>query len=200
LDGALHEAETGFPAAAQTGSALTLGPARFAQVLAGVALARGGDPKRAIAVADDLAKNHVNNMIIQSYWVPVIRAAVALDANNPSAAVEQLRPAAAYELGANTQLQYGLMYPNCLRSLAYLRLKDGSQAAAEFQNILDHPGVVLNATTGALARLQFARAKALAGDNAKARAAYQDFLALWKDANPDVPILKQATAEYAKLQ
>jgi len=92
------------------------------------------------------------------------------------------------------------MYPPYIRGMAYLAQKNGPAAAAEFQKFLDHPGIVQNFLLGSLARLQLARAYALSGDTAKAKAAYQDFLALWKDADPDIPILKEAKAEYAKLQ
>jgi hypothetical protein len=104
-----------------------------------------------------------------------------------------------YEMGAINFLNFNL-YPVYLRGEAYLALNQGGAASAEFQKILDHPGVVLNEPIGALSHLGLGRAYALAGDNAKARTAYQDFFALWKSADPDIPILKQAKAEYAKLK
>jgi serine/threonine protein kinase len=200
LDGALHEAEAGNLDRARKDAvaALALRPTHNSEVLAGVALARSGDAKHAAALAEALEKKYPVDTIIKNYWAPVILAAAALDANNPSAAIEVLRPAAPYEL-AVPLLNTGWLYPNYLRGLAYLRLRDGPSAAAEFQKILDHPGVIVNFPTGALAHLQLARAKALAGDTAAARKFYQDFLTLWKDANPDIPILKEAQSEYAKL-
>jgi hypothetical protein len=111
-----------------------------------------------------------------------------------------LEAAAPYELGAPPQLQVGTLYPAYIRGQAQLMAHNGSAAAAEFQKLLDHRGVVLNFVTGALAHLQLARAYALSGDTTKAKAAYQDFFALWKDADPDIPILKEAKVEHAKLQ
>jgi serine/threonine protein kinase/tetratricopeptide (TPR) repeat protein len=201
LDGALHEAEAGNldRARKEAVAALALPPTHNVQVFAGVALARSGDTRHAAALADTLRRKYPADTLIKNYWVPTILAAAALDANNPSAAIEVLRVAAPYELGAPL-LNSGWLYPNYLRGLAYLSLKDGPRAATEFQKILDHPGVIVNFPTGALAHLQFARAKALAGDTAAARKSYQDFLTLWKDADPDIPVLKQAKSEYAKLQ
>ena len=125
----------------------------------------------------------------------MIDAATALQSGSAHKALEALAPAAPYELGS-----IGLsLYPVYLRGEAYLAAHQGSAAAAEFQKILDHPGVVRNELIGALAHLGLARAYALSGDTVKAKSAYRDFLGLWKDADPDIPILKQAKAEYAKL-
>jgi hypothetical protein len=118
----------------------------------------------------------------------------------PDQAIVALEPSLPYELGNLSPAANGLMYPAYIRGLAYLAQKNGPAAAAEFQKFLDHPGIVQNFLFGSLARLQLARAYALSGDTAKARSAYQDFLTLWKDADPDVPVLKAAKAEYAKLQ
>ena len=115
-------------------------------------------------------------------------------------AIITLEPSLPYELGNPPSALNSTMYPAYLRGLAYLAHKNGPAAAAEFQKLLDHPGIVLNFLVGSLARLQLGRAYAMQGDTTKARAAYQDFLTLWKDADPDIPILKQAKAEYAKLQ
>jgi len=127
-----------------------------------------------------------------------VRAAIAMQQHDAAKAIEVLQPAAAYELGGPGYFS-STMYPAFLRGEAHLQLKQGKEAAAEFQKILDHPGVVANLSTGALARLGLARAYALEGDTAKAKAAYKDFLNLWKDADSDVPVLIQAKAEYAKL-
>ena len=109
-----------------------------------------------------------------------------------------LEAAAPHELGEPPQFQLGTLYPAYLRGEAQLMAHNGTAAGAEFQKVLDHRGIVVNFVTGALAHLSLARAYAMAGDNAKAKSAYEDFLALWKNADPDIPILKQAKAEYAK--
>jgi len=111
-----------------------------------------------------------------------------------------LEAAAPYELGTPPQLQLGTLYPAYIRGQAHLMAHNGSAAVTEFQKFLDHRGVTINFPTGALAHLQLARAYMMSGDTAKAKTAWQDFFALWKDADPDIPILKQAKAEYAKLQ
>jgi tetratricopeptide (TPR) repeat protein len=129
-----------------------------------------------------------------------------LNHGQPSKAVELLQTAIPYEGGSPTTggseflLGAGNLYPAHVRGLAYLAAHQGAEAAAEFQKILDHRGIVISDPIGALAHLQLGRAYALAGDKTKAKSAYQDFLTLWKDADPDVPILRQAKAEYAKLQ
>jgi predicted Zn-dependent protease len=150
---------------------------------------------------EELAKSNSSNSLLNYYWLTTIRAAIELDRNDPGKAIELLQAAAPYELGIHDNtLQLGTMYPIFIRGQAYLGLHQGKEAAAEFQKFLDHRGVVLNYPLAALSRLGLARAYTLQGDTAKARAAYQDFFALWKDADPDVPILKQAKAECAKLQ
>jgi eukaryotic-like serine/threonine-protein kinase len=132
------------------------------------------------------------------YWLPTINAAIELNRGNPSQALEYLERAAPYELGtADTFINY--LYPAYVRGQAYLRVHKGTAAAADFQNMLDHRGIVQNFVTGSLAHVQIGRAYAMTGDTAKAKAAYQDFFNLWKDADPDIPILKQAKAEYNKL-
>jgi eukaryotic-like serine/threonine-protein kinase len=132
----------------------------------------------------------------------VIRATIEIGQDHPAVAIGVLQASVPYELGVPTpQPMLGApLYPVYVRGQAYLALHQGKEAAAEFQKILNHQNVVENFITGALAHLGLARAYALQGDTVKARAAYQDFLALWKDADPDVPILLQAKAEYAKLQ
>jgi predicted Zn-dependent protease len=123
----------------------------------------------------------------------MIRGAEALQSGNAAKAVEALVPAMPYELGQT-------LWPAYIRGNAYLKLGQGSAAATEFQKIVNNPGAVQNDPVGALAHLGLARAYALSGDTTKARTAYQDFLGLWKDADPDIPILKEAKAEYAGLQ
>jgi tetratricopeptide (TPR) repeat protein len=137
---------------------------------------------------------------MQGYWLPTIRAAVELNRGNTEKALALLQSSSAYEQGEPTPFVLGTMYPVYVRGEAYLTASQGRQAAAEFQKIIDHRGIVLNFPLGALAHVGLARAYALAGDTAKAKAAYQDFFALWKDADTDIPILQQAKSEYAKLQ
>ena len=137
--------------------------------------------------------------MLKLYWLPTINAALELSRANSPQAILDLEPAAPYELGL-TQSFINYLYPAYVRGQAYLVSHNGPAAAAEFQKLLDHRGIVGNFVTGALAHLQIARAYVMAGDTAKAKAAYQDFFNLWKDADPDIPILKEAKAEYAKLQ
>ena len=131
--------------------------------------------------------------MIQGCWLPTIRAEIELNRGNAARAIEDLQAIGAYELAAR-------LYPAYIRGQAYLSAHQGNEAADEFQKIIDHRGIVLNAPIGALAHLQLGKAYALSGDKTKAKSAYQDFFALWKDADPDIPILKQAKAEYEKLK
>jgi len=200
LTGALHDAEIGDPQRARkdANEALTASHGQTVTILAALVLARSGDAKSAGALADQLAKQYPANTIMNDYWVPTIRAAIDLDQKNPAAAVEALRRTAPYETGAPPP---GIaFYPVYLRGLAYLQLGQGRQAVAEFQKMLKYPGVVLNLTTAALAHLQLARAQAVSGDKAAASKSYEEFLSLWKDADKDLAVLKQAQAESAKLQ
>jgi predicted Zn-dependent protease len=168
---------------------------------AALALAIAGDTTRPQAVADDLDKRFPSDTLVQFNYLPTIRAQLGVNRKDSSKAIEALRAAAPYELGMSGSSAFmPSLYPVYARGEAYLASHQGSEAAAEFQKILDHRGVVLNEPIGALAHLGLARAYAIAGDAAKAKAAYQDFLTLWKDADPDIPVLKQAKAEYAKLQ
>ena len=151
--------------------------------------------------ADDLAKRFPEGTVAQFNYVPTIHAQLALNRNDFSKAIEALQAATPYELGTPTdRFNFVSLYPVYVRGNAYLAAHQGSEAAAEFQKILDWRGVVLNEPIGALAHLGIARANAMQGDIAKAKAAYQDFLTLWKDADPDIPILIAAKAEYAKLK
>jgi Tfp pilus assembly protein PilF len=198
---ALREAEFGNAASARQNAmaALALAPGRMVQSLAALALARAGDGARAQKLADSLNQGFPQSTILQGYWLPAIHSATALNEKDPARALQALQTANAYELGQSDPLQFGMLYPIYLRGQAYLLAHNGKAAAAEFQKIIDHRGVVLNFPLGALAHLGLARAYALQGDTAKARAAYKDFLDLWKDADPGIPILQQAKAEYAKL-
>jgi eukaryotic-like serine/threonine-protein kinase len=199
---AVREAEFGNAGAAKqdANAALALVPGRDVRVLSALTLARVGDIAGAKAMVEQLEKSDPLNTVLKIYWMPTLNAAIELQSGNPAQAIVSLEAAAPYEFGAPPPLQEGTMYPAYLRGEAYLAAHNGSAAASEFQKFLDHPGLVINFPLGALARLGLARAYALSGDTAKSRAAYQDFLTLWKDADPDIPILKQAKAEYAKLQ
>jgi class 3 adenylate cyclase len=175
-------------------------PSRDARVGAAIALAFIGDTARARAMADDLARRFPSDTLVRFNFTPALNAQLAIANDDFSAAIRELEAAAPYELGqAGSDLALAL-YPVYVRGEAYLAARHGVEAAREFQKISDHRGVVFNEVIGALARLQIGRAYAMQGDTLKARDAYQDFLTLWKDADPDVPILKQAKAEYAKLQ
>ena len=204
MNAALREAEFGNASQArkQTAAALALASTRDVRILAALALARAGDSDRAQKMADELQTQNPLNTKINGYFLPAIRAAVEMNRKNPAKAIEILQVAAPYELG-NPEPQPvvgAMMYPVYVRGQAYLLLHQGNAAAAEFQKFLDHRGVVVNCPLDALARLGLARAYAMQGDAAKAKAAYQDFLILWKNADPDIPILIAAKAEYAKLQ
>jgi serine/threonine protein kinase/tetratricopeptide (TPR) repeat protein len=201
-DEALRDAEIGNweQARQEAATVLTISSGSGVRKLAALALARAGDASRADATAEGLEKSNPANTFLNYYWLPATGAAIELRHNDPSKAIERLQSAGAYELGYSQPFQFGTMYPIYVRGEAYLALHQGSQAAGEFQKILDHPGIVLNFPLGALAHLGLARAYAMQGDTAKARTAYQDFLALWKDADPDIPILIAAKSEYAKLR
>jgi len=197
---ALREAALGNMNEARNGSsaALKLAVNRDVQAVSALAMAEAGDATAAEKLVAELNKNYPLSTLVQSYWLPTIRAAIELDRKNPGKAIELLQAAAPNELGSTPGGT--VLCPVYLRGQAYLSLRNGAAAAAEFQKFLDHRGVVGNFPLGTLARLGLARAYALQGDNAKARDAYLEFLTFWKNADPDIPILKQAKAEYAKLQ
>jgi tetratricopeptide (TPR) repeat protein len=201
MDSALREAEFGNAdrARQETDAALLLASTRDVKILAALALARAGRAARALKMADELAREFPMSTMLNGYWLPTIRSAIEIDRRNPAGAVELLRAASPYELGGPLPIA-GTLYPAYVRGQAYLAAHNGNSAATEFQKFFDHPGIVVNFPLGALAHLGLARAYAMSDDAAKAKTAYQDFLALWKDADPDIPILKEAKAEYAKLQ
>jgi serine/threonine protein kinase/tetratricopeptide (TPR) repeat protein len=202
VNAALREAEVGNAAGARQGvsAALALLPGRDVRVIAALTLARTGDSARAKTLADELEKQNSNNAMMKLYWLPVIRAAVELEKGNPAQTRVDLEAAAPYELGSPSPIGNGTLYPAYLRGQAYLSEHNGAAAAAEFQKMLDHKGIMVNWVGASLAHLQIGRAYTMAGDAAKAKAAYQDFFNLWKDADPDIPIVKAARAEYSKLQ
>jgi len=197
---ALREAEIGNPARAQQAAvkALQKTQDRDTQLALALALARTGDIEAAQKLADALGQTFPLDTVVQNHCLPTIRAAIKLHENDPAAAVEILRPTVKYDL-ADAE-SFNSLYPAYIRGLAYLQIGKGDLAAAEFQKLLDHPGVVARDITGALSHLQLARAQKMMGDQAAARNSYEDFLALWKDADSDIPIYPQAKAEYAKLR
>ena len=203
MNSAVREAEFGDVAEARSRAtaALALASGRDVNVLAALVFARIGDAARAKSLVEDLEKRYPSNTTLRLYWLPSVNAANELNKGNSSQSLAFLEAAAPYELGNPPPLpNLGTLYPAYLRGQAYLLARNGTAAAAEFQKLLDHRGIVVNCVTGALAHLQLGRAYAMAGDTAKAKAAYQDFLTLWQNADPDIPILKEAKADYAKLQ
>jgi len=202
VNAAMREAEFGNLATAKqdVATALTLTPGRDVEMFAALALARSGETVRAKTIVGELEKSYPSQTVLKVYWLPTIKAAIELNANNAAQSLVYLEAAAPYELGEPPQFQLGTLYPAYVRGQAYLLAHNGTAAVAEFQKFLDHRGVVINFPLGSLAHLGLARAYVLSGDTAKAKTAYQDFFTLWKDADPDIPILKEARAEYAKLQ
>jgi eukaryotic-like serine/threonine-protein kinase len=181
-------------------AALAASDTREVEAVAAIALAGSGDSSEAQRLAGDLAKKYPEDTMVLANFLPDIRAAAALKANNADKAIEELLPSVPYELGSpDLDLDFAL-YPVYFRGQAYLMKKQGKAAATEFQKIVDHPGVVQNEIIGALAHLGLGRSYVLAGDSAKAKTEYQNFLSLWKDADPELPILKQAKQEYEKLK
>jgi DNA-binding winged helix-turn-helix (wHTH) protein/tetratricopeptide (TPR) repeat protein len=207
-DAAMREALFGNVSTARQRAldALALSKSRDAEYEAAFALALSGDASRSLGVTEDLSRRFPEDTIVRFTYVPTIRALLALNHNQPSKAVELLQTAISYERGTPIEggseflLGAGSLYPAYVRGLAYLAAPQGAEAAGEFQKIIDHRGIVLADPIGALAHLQLGRAYALSGDRTKARSAYQDFFTLWKDADLDVPVFRQAKAEYAKLQ
>jgi len=204
LNSALREAEFGNMerARSEVKSGLAIASTRDVQTLSALTLACIGDASRASAVVEALQKQFPANTLLNHYWLPTIRAYIEIHRGNPAQALRELEGAAPYDL-AYPQPQFedgGLLYPPYARGQAYLLMHRGTEAAKEFQRFLDHRGVVLNSPIAALARYQLGRALSITGDATAGRKAYQDFFAVWKDADPDIPILKQAKAEYAKLQ
>jgi eukaryotic-like serine/threonine-protein kinase len=200
----LREALFGNADEARRRATLAMGHSAGRDVQYGAALtsAYAGDDKRVQALTDDLGKRFPEDTLVHFNYLPTLRARRAVNRGNPSEAIEGLRAAASYELGETTGSTYGwtALYPVYVRGEAYLAMHQGSEAAAEFQKILDHRGVVLYEPIGALSHLGLGRAYAMQGDAVKAKAAYHDFLELWKDADSDIPILIAAKAEYAKLK
>jgi DNA-binding winged helix-turn-helix (wHTH) protein len=181
--------------------ALELSTSRDLQYFAALAFAYAGEDARAKALADDLDKKFPEDTIVRFNYLPSVRGKLVLNRGDATGAIESLGAATPYELGETTAtgLHWTAMFPVFVRGEAYLAARQGSEAAGEFQKILDHRGLVLNQPIGALAHLGLGRAYVLQGDIPKAKAAYEDFLVLWKDADADIPVLRKAKAEYAKL-
>jgi eukaryotic-like serine/threonine-protein kinase len=202
---AIREALFGNVAQARRGAtaALELSKGRDVEYGAAFAMALAGDSAKAQALAEDLDKRFPEDTSVRSSYLPVLRALLATIGREPTKSIEALQAAAPYELGVPLSWYngtFGQLYPVYVRGQAYLDAKQGTEAAAEFQKILDHRGIVASDPIGAVARLQLGRALVLSGDKTKAKAVYQDFLKLWKDADPDIPVLQQAKREYARLQ
>src|SRR5216683_4026758 len=178
--------------------ALKRSTSRDVLYFAALALAYSREDARAQALAGDLGKRFPEDTLVQFNYLPTVRAKLALNKGNVAEAIESLRAAAPYDLGVSTHapMDWPPMFPVFVRGEVYLAARQGSEAAAEFQKILDHRGIVLNQPIGALAHLGLGRAYVLQGETANANAAYQDFLTLWKNADPDIPVLQQAKAEY----
>jgi DNA-binding winged helix-turn-helix (wHTH) protein len=171
---------------------------RGLRMILALSLARSGRTDEAEQIANEVSQEAPLDTIVQSYLVPTVRAEVKLQKHDPNAAIDLLRGTVQYDLADTLSFDY--LYPAYIRGLAYLDLGDGRSAAGEFQKLIDNPGLCLEYITGPLARLQLARAEKLIGDNASARKSYEEFLTLWKDADPDLPIYRQAKTEYAQLQ
>jgi serine/threonine protein kinase/Flp pilus assembly protein TadD len=201
---ALREVEVGHAdqALKMATEAMALSSGQDVRVKVALVLARAGDAAHAHKMADKLSQESPLNTIMQDYSLPTIRAAIEIGKNNAAQAVQILEAATPYELGTPSAGVTFLasLYPVYLRGEAYLKAGQGQAAAAEFQKLIDHPGIVNNFITGALAHLQLGRAQAMMGDKEAARKSYQDFFALWKEADPDTPIFHAAKAEYAKLK
>jgi hypothetical protein len=207
-DAALREALFGNASTARQRAIAALGLSNSRDVEYGVAFALAvlGDSARSQALTDDLSRRFPEDTKVRFTFTPTLHALLALNHNEPSKAVELLQTAIPYEDGivssGGSEQLYGAgnLYPAYVRGEAYLTAHQGREAAVEFQKILDHRGIVISDPIGALAHLQLGRAYVLTADKDKACIAYKDFLTFWKDADPDIPILKKAKAEYAKLQ
>ncbi len=196
----LWQAELGNAKSAKEGAiqALALHSGRSVRWLAAIVLARSGEWKWAESVAAQLDAEMPQNTMAQNYDLPCLRAAIAISQGKALDAIQVLETSVPYEFGNGVVV--GGLYPVYVRGLAYLQMRKGPEAAAEFRKIIDHPGIAQDNVWGALTYLQLGRAQLMMGDKAAARKSYQDFLALWKDADADIPIYKQAKAEYAKLK
>src|SRR5882762_553883 len=197
---ALEDAEVGKDVQARRYESKAAGSPldRDNKIALALALARSGRTAEAGRLADQISAERPEDTLVQHYFIPTIRAAIKLRQHDPAAAIDLLRGTAKYDLAFTGSFES--VYPAYIRGLAYVGLGDGQSAAAQFQKLIDNPGFAVRHVTGPLAWLQLGRAQKMMGDEASARKWYESFLALWKDADPDVPIYQQAKAEYAKLQ
>jgi DNA-binding winged helix-turn-helix (wHTH) protein/Flp pilus assembly protein TadD len=197
---ALEDAEVGKDVQARryeskaTGSPLD----RNKKIVLALALARSGRTTEAGRLADQISLERPEDTLVQHYLIPTIRAAIKLQQHDPASAIDLLSGTAKYDLAFTGSFES--VYPAYIRGLAYLGLGDGQSAAAQFQKLIDNPGFSVRHVIGPLARLQRGRAQKMMGDKASARKSYEEFLGLWKDADPDLPIYRQAKSEYAQLQ
>jgi tetratricopeptide (TPR) repeat protein len=164
-----------------------------------LALAQIGDTEKAQKMTEDLGRDFPKDTLVIAFGIPTVRALTDLKRDHAAESIAALEPAGKYELGAGPT-SLAPYWPIYVRGHAFLRMQDGAKAAAEFQKLLAHRGALAFNVLYPLAHLELGRAYVQQGDTTKARTAYQDFFALWKDADADVPILKQAKAEYAKLK
>ncbi|MGC2401673.1 MAG: protein kinase [Acidobacteriaceae bacterium] len=197
---ALEDAEVGMDVQAQRYESKAAGRPldRNNKIALALALARSGQIAEAGKLADQISVERPEDTLVQHYFIPTIRAAIKLRQHDPAAAIDLLRGTAKYDLAFTGSFNY--VYPAYIRGLAYLGLGDGQSAAAQFQKLIDNPGFSVRHVIGPLAWLQLGRAQKMTGDNASARNSYEEFLNLWKDADPDLPVYRQAKAEYAQLQ
>jgi len=185
----------------RTAAAMTLSNAREVEYGAAFASALAGDTARANTLARELDKRFPQDTLVKFNYLPILGALEDLNRGHANEALQKLEPAERFDLGIPGSWAgfYGNLYSPYVRGLAYLSAHKGPEAAAQFQTIIDHRQIVWSDPVGAMVRLQLGRAWNIANDIGKAKAAYQDFLMLWKDADPEVPILKQAKKEYAEL-
>jgi outer membrane PBP1 activator LpoA protein len=197
---ALREAENGNAEQAQLLAADALGKSqdRATLIFAALTFARAGKTEQAQKLVGEVSQRFPNNFEVQAFLLPCVRAAMKLSEKDPSASLTILQPVEPYDLAVNDVVNYA--YPAYLRGLAYLQLKQGRLAADQFRKVLDHSGIGQGFVTGSLSVLQLARAQVLMRDPGAARKSYEDFLTLWKDADPDIPVYRQAKAEYADLR
>jgi len=197
---ALEDAEVGNDVQARRYESKAAGSPldRNGKVALALAFARSGRTGEAGRLADQVSVERPEDTLVQHYFIPTIRAAIKLRQHDPAAAIDLLRGTAKYDLSFTALFNY--VYPAYIRGLAYLELGDGRSAAAQFQKLIDNPGISVRHVIGPLAWLQLGRAQHMMGDEAAARKSYETFLDLWKNADPDLPIYQQAKAEYAKLR
>jgi len=197
---ALEDAEVGKDVQAQHYESNAAGSPldRDGKIAVALVLARSGRAAEAGSLADQVSAERPEDTLVQHYFIPTIRAAIKLRQHDPAAAIDLLRGTAKYDLAFTGSFNY--VYPAYIRGLAYVGLGDGQSAAAQFQKLIDNPGITVRHVTGPLAWLQLGRAQKMMGDEAAGRKSYETFLDLWKNADPDIPIYQQAKAEYAQLK